>query len=39
MIVTNAYLDSARQSGADAVMNKPFHRSDLIALVKSLATN
>jgi two-component system, chemotaxis family, chemotaxis protein CheY len=38
-IVTDAYLESARQSGADAVMSKPFHRSDLIALVRSLVKN
>lgn len=38
-IVTDAYLESARQSGADAVMTKPFHRSDLLALVRSLVRN
>jgi len=38
-IVTDAYLESARQSGADAVMSKPFHRSELIALVRSLVKN
>jgi two-component system, chemotaxis family, chemotaxis protein CheY len=38
-IVTDSYLASARQSGADAVMSKPFHRSDLIALVRSLVKN
>lgn len=38
-IVTDAYLESARQSGADAVLTKPFHRSDLIALVRSLVKN
>jgi DNA-binding response OmpR family regulator len=38
-IVTDAYLESARQSGADAVMSKPFNRSDLIALVRSLVKN
>jgi DNA-binding response OmpR family regulator len=37
--VTDAYLESARQSGADAVMTKPFHRSDLLALVRSLVRN
>ena len=38
-IVTDSYLESARQAGADAVMSKPFHRSDLIALVRSLVKN
>jgi DNA-binding response OmpR family regulator len=38
-IVTDAYLESARQSGADVVMSKPFNRSDLIALVRSLVKN
>jgi len=38
-IATDAYLASARQSGADAVMSKPFHRSDLIAAVRSLLKN
>lgn len=35
-IVTDAYLASATRSGADAVMKKPFHRLELIALVRSL---
>jgi len=38
-VVTEAYLASATQSGADAVMSKPFHRTDLIALVRSLVKN
>ena len=38
-IVTEAYLAAASQSGADAVMTKPFHRKDLIALVRSLVKN
>jgi CheY-like chemotaxis protein len=38
-IVTDAYLASASQSGADAVMTKPFHRKELIALVSSLVKN
>jgi DNA-binding response OmpR family regulator len=38
-IVTDAYLESARQSGADAIMSKPFHRSELIAAVRSLVKN
>jgi CheY-like chemotaxis protein len=38
-VVTDAYLESARQSGADAVLSKPFHRSDLIAMVRSLVKN
>jgi two-component system, chemotaxis family, chemotaxis protein CheY len=38
-IVTDAYLASASKSGADAVMTKPFHRADLIALVRSLVKN
>jgi two-component system chemotaxis response regulator CheY len=38
-VVTEAYLASATESGADAVMTKPFHRTDLIALVRSLVKN
>jgi DNA-binding response OmpR family regulator len=38
-IVTDAYLATATRSGADAVMTKPFHRSELIALVRSLVRN
>lgn len=38
-VVTEAYLASATQSGADAVMTKPFHRADLIAAVRSLLKN
>lgn len=38
-LVTEAYLASATESGADAVMMKPFHRADLIALVRSLVKN
>src|SRR5579872_2432217 len=38
-LVTEAYLASATESGADAVMMKPFHRTDLIALVRSLVKN
>jgi DNA-binding response OmpR family regulator len=38
-LVTDAYLASASQSGADAVMTKPFHRAELIALVRSLIKN
>lgn len=38
-IVTEAYLASATQSGADAVMTKPFHRTELIDLVRSLVKN
>jgi DNA-binding response OmpR family regulator len=38
-LVTDAYLASATQSGADAVMTKPFHRKELIALVRSLVKN
>jgi two-component system, chemotaxis family, chemotaxis protein CheY len=38
-IVTEAYLAAASQSGADAVMTKPFNRKDLIALVRSLVKN
>jgi len=38
-VVTEAYLASATESGADAVMTKPFHRADLIALVRSLVKN
>jgi len=38
-VVTEAYLASATESGADAVMTKPFHRADLITLVRSLVKN
>jgi two-component system, chemotaxis family, chemotaxis protein CheY len=38
-LVTEAYLASATQAGADAVMTKPFHRTELIALVRSLIKN
>lgn len=38
-VVTEAYLASASESGADAVMTKPFHRTDLIDLVRSLVKN
>ena len=38
-LVTDAYLASATESGADAVMTKPFHRTDLIALVRSMVKN
>jgi DNA-binding response OmpR family regulator len=38
-LVTEAYLASATESGADAVMTKPFHRTDLITLVRSLVKN
>ena len=38
-ITTDAYLASATESGADAVMTKPFHRQELIALVRSLVKN
>jgi DNA-binding response OmpR family regulator len=38
-ITTDSYLAAANQSGADAVMSKPFHRSELIALVRSLVKN
>ena len=38
-VVTEAYLASATESGADAVMTKPFHRRELIELVRSLVKN
>ena len=38
-LVTEAYLASATESGADAVMTKPFHRAELITLVRSLIKN
>ena len=38
-VVTDAYLASATESGADAVMTKPFHRKELISLVRSLVKN
>jgi two-component system chemotaxis response regulator CheY len=38
-VVTEAYLASATESGADAVMRKPFYRADLIAAVRGLVKN
>jgi DNA-binding response OmpR family regulator len=38
-IVTDAYLASASQAGADAVMTKPFRRQELIDTVRSLVKN
>jgi two-component system chemotaxis response regulator CheY len=38
-LVTEAYLASASKWGADAVMTKPFHRTELIAVVRSLVKN
>jgi DNA-binding response OmpR family regulator len=38
-IVTGAYLAAATQSGAEATLEKPFHRRELIALVRSLVKN
>jgi two-component system chemotaxis response regulator CheY len=38
-VVTDAYLVLATESGADAVMTKPFHRKELISLVRSLVSN
>jgi DNA-binding response OmpR family regulator len=38
-IVTESYLATASKWGADAVMTKPFHRTELIALVRSLVKN
>jgi len=38
-IVTDAYLAADSKSGADAVMEKPFHRKDLLALVRGLVKN
>ena len=38
-IVSDAYLELARKAGADAVMTKPFHRTDVIDLVRSLVRN
>jgi two-component system, chemotaxis family, chemotaxis protein CheY len=38
-ITTEAYLASAMQSGADAIMSKPFRRDELIAVVRSLVKN
>ena len=38
-ITTDAYLTLAGKSGADAVMRKPFHRQELISLVRSLVKN
>lgn len=38
-VMTEAYLANASHSGADAVMAKPFRRSELIAVVRSLLKN
>lgn len=38
-LVTESYLATAAKYGADAVMQKPFHRSELLALVRSLLKN
>jgi DNA-binding response OmpR family regulator len=38
-LVTESYLASASKWGADAVMTKPFHRKELIALVRSMVKN
>jgi hypothetical protein len=35
-LVTDAYLTLASQSGADALMKKPFRRQDLIETVRGL---
>lgn len=36
-ITTDAYLAAASKAGADAVLTKPFERSELLELVRSLA--
>ena len=38
-IVTDAYLADAAKFGADAVLTKPFHRGELINIVRSLIPN
>jgi len=38
-ITTEAYLASATQAGADAVLSKPFRRDELIATVRNLVKN
>jgi two-component system chemotaxis response regulator CheY len=38
-ITTEAYLASATQAGADAVLSKPFGRSELISVVRGLVKN
>lgn len=38
-VVTDAFLELARKSGADAVLSKPFHRTDVLDLVRSLLRN
>jgi DNA-binding response OmpR family regulator len=38
-ITTESYLAAATQSGADAVISKPFHRSELLSLVRGLVKN
>jgi CheY-like chemotaxis protein len=38
-IVTDAYLELAKKTGADAVMTKPFDRSEIVDVVRSLVRN
>jgi CheY-like chemotaxis protein len=37
-ITTSAYLEVARQAGADEILRKPFDRDDLLASVQRLLT-
>ena len=38
-ITTDAYLAAASKAGADAVLTKPFERSELLDLVRGLVSN
>lgn len=38
-ITTDAYLAAASKAGADAVLTKPFERSEMLDLVRSLVSN